>query len=149
MNACVVLLIVTILPSPARQQALVSNLLQSCLQHFLITVRLSRKNLRQKNFCRINFQSRRRNPTPTYKTKKTSKEEEEEKTIRDWVLKFQANFFYKNTRTHTIKPLNCSYIWTDVFEKHGKTFSDDAVFNGFLGDQSRENERNEWQGEKQ
>ncbi len=100
MNACVVLLIVTILPSPTRQKALVSNLLQSWLQHFLITLRLSRKNLRHKNFCRINFQSRRRNPTPTYKTKKPSKEEEEEKTTRDRVLKFQANFFYKNTPTH-------------------------------------------------
>ncbi len=69
------------------------------------------------------------------------------------MLKFQANFFNINTpthtRIHTNKPLNCSYIWTDVFEKHGKTFSDDAVFNGFLGDQSRENERSEWQGEKQ
>jgi hypothetical protein len=99
-------LIVTILPSPTRQQALVSNLLQSCLQHFPITLRLSREN-------------------------------------------FKLIFSIKHTHTHTNKPLNCSYTWTDVFEKHGKTFSHDAVFNGFLGDQSLENERNEWQGEKQ
>lgn len=144
-------LIVTILPSPTRQQALVSNLLQSCLQHFLITLRLSRKNLRQKNFCRINFQSRRRNPTSTYKTKKPSKEEEE-KTTRDRVLKFQANFFIKthpHTHAHTQTNRWIVPIHGQMFLKHGKTFSDDAVFNGFLGDQSCENERNEWQGEKQ
>jgi hypothetical protein len=95
MNSCVVLLIVTILLSPTRQQALVSNFLQSCLQHFLITLRLSRKP-ETKEFSSHKFSIKEEKPHSNLQNKKTSKEEEaEEKTTRDRVLKFQAIFFIK------------------------------------------------------
>jgi hypothetical protein len=147
MNACVVLLIVTILPTPTRQKALVSNFLQSWLQHFLITLRLSRKNLRHKNFCRINFQSRRRNPTPTYKTKKPSKEEERLQETESWNFKLIFSIkTHPHTRVHT--QTNC---W--IVPISGQMFLRSTERRSLMmlvsTDFSRENERNEWQGEKQ